>query len=216
MQEPKDIASRLQTGSPESPERPRHGTASEAGLSALPDALRRKLWVRMAEIYGHRWTSAYGDDSEGGAALTWAKGLAGLSPQQIGDGVTAALASADPWPPTLPEFRRMCFDIPTLAQVRYEVRPGQDATSPFARLVWSYLDSYQFRNVHQDKADRILAEAYELAVEHVMRGGELPEPSVALAPPVEPKPVPARPEVVAEAIANLRKLYGAPESEGQA
>ena len=42
----------------------------------------RTLWVRMAEIYGHRWTSSYGD-SESGAARTWAKGLAGVSPAQL-------------------------------------------------------------------------------------------------------------------------------------
>ena len=46
----------------------------------------RTLWVRMAEIYGHRWTSSYGD-SESGAARTWAKGLAGVSPAQLAAGL---------------------------------------------------------------------------------------------------------------------------------
>ncbi|TGW16816.1 hypothetical protein E4417_16445 [Stenotrophomonas maltophilia] len=55
----------------------------------------------MAEIYGYRWTSAYGEDPSGGAAATWAKGLAGLTGEQLAAGLGSSIASADPWPPTL-------------------------------------------------------------------------------------------------------------------
>ena len=172
----------------------------------------RRLWQRMAEIYGHRWTSAYGDDAGASPGQTWAKGLAGLTAEQIGHGVTAALASADPWPPSLPEFRRLCFGVPTLAAIRHELRPGESAASPFARLVWQNLDSYRFRNADADKSDRLLADAYELAVDHVMRGGDLPEPSIAIAQDESRQPIPARPEVVREHLAKMRELYGIPET----
>lgn len=70
-----------------------------------------QLWERMAEMYGHRWTSSYGTEDANG---TWRKGLAGLTPQQIGAGLVACLKrrprdGEDDWPPTLNEFRAMCL-----------------------------------------------------------------------------------------------------------
>jgi hypothetical protein len=130
----------------------------------------------MAEIYGHRWTSAYGDNPNEGAALTWAKGLGGLQSRQVADGLRACLASADPWPPTLPEFRAMCLSVPTLAQVRMEIRGGEH--SQFTRAVWANVDGYRFKQSSSEASDKMLREAYELTREQVMRGEPLPDPSI--------------------------------------
>lgn len=135
----------------------------------------QQLWLRMAEIYGHRWSSAYGDDPAGSAAQTWAKGMAGLTPQQVADGIGSSIACADPWPPTLPEFRLRCLGIPTFAAVRADAS-RQDG---FTRLVWQYLDGHRYRLASSDRADKLLAEAYEQAKEFVMRGGQLPDAPVA-------------------------------------
>ncbi len=148
----------------------------------------------MAEIYGHRWTSAYGADPNDGAALTWAKGLAGVSSQQLADGLKTCIASADPWPPTLPEFRARCLGIPSIEQVRIEMR-SQDR-SPFTRLVWLGIDGYRFKQVSADQSDRMLREAYDLARERVMRGDALPEaPAGEMGHEVH-EVKPASPEVV--------------------
>lgn len=128
----------------------------------------------MAEIYGHRWTSAYGDNPNEGAALTWAKGLGGMRPQQLADGLRNCIASADPWPPTLPEFRAMCLNIPTLALVRHELHEATPVRSLFTGLVWQGIDSYALRLASREAGDRMIRDAYELAREHVMRGGDLP------------------------------------------
>jgi hypothetical protein len=61
-------------------------------------------------MYGHRWTSNYGAEDDG----TWRKGLAGLTPEQIGQGLVKCLERKPPpgeedWPPTLTEFRAMCL-----------------------------------------------------------------------------------------------------------
>lgn len=135
----------------------------------------RNLWVRMAEVYGNKWTSQ-NDDSESSVAETWRKGLAGITKAQLADGLQACLFSADPWPPTLPEFRARCLGIPTIAQVRLELRGRQHQTapSPFARLVWSYISESEYRDANRHTEDRVVREAYDLAREHVMRGGELP------------------------------------------
>lgn len=159
----------------------------------------------MAEIYGHRWTAAYGDDPERGAGETWAKGLAGLTPAQLAEGLSSCIATADPWPPTLPEFRARCLGIPPLASVRLDARKA----SPFTRLVWQHLDGYRYQQAPADQSDRLLREAYELAREHVMRGGALPADSPELEGPERRKPVPASPEVAAAAMEAIRQDLGA-------
>lgn len=168
----------------------------------------RQLWQRMAEVYGHRWTSAYGDDAGKGAGLTWAKGLAGLVPAQIGRGLELAVVSAEPWPPTLPEFRALCLGIPSLAAVRVELRGGVPA-SPFCRLTWSLLDTYRLRLADADRAERMVSDAYEAAREHVMRGGALPEaPAAVIEAPKAEAPRPASPEVVAKAMEAAAAVLG--------
>lgn len=157
----------------------------------------------MAEVYGTRWTSAYGDNPDTGAGPTWAKGLAGVEPRQLAAGLSASIASADPWPPTLPEFRARCLGIPPVASVRLDATKAE----PFTRLVWQFLDGYRYRQASADQADRLLREAYELAREHVMRGGALPEPAAA---EIEHAPAP-KPEIPAtreEREAHLRALLG--------
>lgn len=172
----------------------------------LPTDAIDALWIGMADVYGHRWTSAFGADPSTGAGSTWSIGLAGLTAQQVGQGVQACIASSEPWPPTLPEFRAMCLGIPSFAAVRLE---NGDTRSPFTVLVWQHLDGYAYRQASLERADRMLREAYELAREHVMRGGALPEPPAALVTQEKREVKPASPEVAQAAIAKARELLGA-------
>lgn len=171
-----------------------------ASEPTLQPTATRTLWVRMAEIYGHRWTSAYGDNPNEGAALTWAKGLGGIAPQQLADGLRACIASSEPWPPTLPEFRGMCLSIPSLGEVRHELHADTPTRTPFTVLVWQGIDSYAFRLASREQADRMIRDAYELAREHVMRGGELPgEVAGELEEPEKPEIKLADPDAPARA-----------------
>jgi len=143
-----------------------------------------RFWQRMGAIYGHKWTSAFGESpfSEVGvltvAGDTWQRGLAGIPERSIADGLQAALLSADGWPPTLPAFRALCFDLPAFSVVRREAISGQ--RSEFTTLVIDFLDHFRWKLCDQDKADKLLKEAYDEAAQHVMRGGELPEQRLAI------------------------------------
>lgn len=138
-------------------------------------AAMRKLWERMSAIYGHRWTSAYDErcDDENGVLTvpgeTWQRGLAGVSDQSIGKGISACIVAADPWPPTLPQFRGMCLDVPTLAAARAEF---SDQSTNFAIAMKSSIDSWAFRHATAEQANRMIRDAYEVVREEVMRNGE--------------------------------------------
>jgi hypothetical protein len=82
----------------------------------------------MADIYGHKWTSNYGDcDTDG----TWAKGLADMTNDDLKRGFFACLNSGEAWPPSLPEFRAMCkgpkrenemmYAIPRVPQLPHKI-----------------------------------------------------------------------------------------------
>lgn len=83
----------------------------------LSPAILRRLWTRFTAIYGHRWSSAYGEsceDADGNLTVagdTWARGLIDVPPPRIAEGLQVCVRSSDPWPPTLPAFRAMCVPV---------------------------------------------------------------------------------------------------------
>ena len=96
------------------------------GSSPIPDRVIARFWTRMAEVYGHKWASQYGEVStESGeltsAAKTWAQGLSKLSMDEISSGFSGLLDREDGWPPSLPEFlslskpKRAHFHKPALS-----------------------------------------------------------------------------------------------------
>lgn len=69
-----------------------------------PSKAAATLWLRMTEIYGHRWTSAHGETP----TALWSTALSGLSGDQVKRGLLACLTNGDAWPPSLPEFLAWC------------------------------------------------------------------------------------------------------------
>jgi len=73
-----------------------------------------RLWERMASIYGHKWTAAFGevskpDGSMSDTAGVWAQGLSGVTAEQFASGLEGCVKSGKEWPPDLPVFREMCL-----------------------------------------------------------------------------------------------------------
>lgn len=89
----------------------------------------------MAEIYGHKWTSSYGERDRDG---TWAKGLHDLTNDELKAGFFACLHSGGAWPPSLPEFRVLCRPAKerreNAAAYRYEGPALPHLLSPEQRL----------------------------------------------------------------------------------
>lgn len=139
-------------------------------------SLAEYLWLHMAGLYGHRWTSAYGEDPHRTAGREWALVLQDLSRQQIDTGLEACRVSGDDWPPSAPAFRARCFGIPSFEHVRADIA---HKTMRFTRLVLEGLDFYLFTRSDQRDAERMLRAAYDYAVARRLDGAELPEEPVA-------------------------------------
>lgn len=188
----------------------------------------------MSAIYGHRWTSGFGEsaEDEGGKLTivgdTWQRGLSGIPETLIGSGLDRCLTSADPWPPTLPEFRARCIGIPDFALVMETVDPGSltiyghapTECDDFTAIVRKRIDWSLYRSAKIEAAERIVRRAYDTAREDVMSAGSIPPQPPRLAPP--PPPPPRTPEQIAaarvageEAIAKLNAmLYPQPRDDG--
>ena len=79
----------------------------------MNDDRTRMLFMWMAAVYGHTWTSQYADSDLIEMALAaWTEGTEGLSDDQVEHGRKACLRRASAFPPSLPEFIGMCADAP--------------------------------------------------------------------------------------------------------
>lgn len=154
------------------------------------------VWQRMAAMFPGNWVRQNGlgpVNKEGlltSSGEIWLQVLAGITPRQVADGLASCLRAALQWPPNPGRFRAMCLMLPALPEVEQEMRPGQ-AQSGFTVLVRSKLDLHAYASAESGfQQQRMLADAYERAVKHVMDGGAVPAAAVALPPPsVTPAPV---------------------------
>jgi hypothetical protein len=152
----------------------------------------------MLALYGHAWQSVQGawptaeDGSMTISGQTWARVLSGLSGTQIARGLEACMVSGSEFPPSAPRFRAMCFQFPSFISLKAQfdaVRYHEKDASRFARLVCEFLNYESYRYGDKKASEKALKEAYELASEHLMRGGSYPpEPVAAISnAPVKPR-----------------------------
>ena len=70
----------------------------------MPKKWIAALFLKLQSIYGHRWTVSF-QGIEEMAMREWAIGLADMTPEAIRRGIDNLNGE---WPPTLPEFKKLC------------------------------------------------------------------------------------------------------------
>lgn len=147
------------------------------------------LWQQMAAMYPGTFSRRHGAapfDASGRlttAGETWLQVISGMTPRQLSAGLAACLRSGQEWPPNPGRFRSMCFGLPALAQVQQEMGAGK-VQSGLTVLVRSMLDLHVFNSADDGfQQQRMLSDAYDRAVAHVMDGGQLPAAVAALEAP---------------------------------
>ena len=66
------------------------------------------IWQMMGSMFGHRWVSSFGQKIDPDRA--WIATLMGVTDEQIKNGFRALSIRGDEWPPTAPEFRKLCLN----------------------------------------------------------------------------------------------------------
>ena len=69
----------------------------------------KQLWQLMSSMYGHKWTSAYGDEPD--PDKVWQATLFDCNWEAIQNGLSVLVKRGSEWPPAAPEFRKLCLGI---------------------------------------------------------------------------------------------------------
>ena len=157
----------------------------------LPQPLLDKLWLKMAEIYGRRWTGSFGVSVDQSHA--WAATLGGLTGEQIAVGLNALACTEDKqlqdWPPAAPQFRALClsrdpgaFGLPSEEQAYREACRRAYRNGPSLARPWSHpavchaaLETgfHTLSTLKEDASRKLFARNYGIACRMVMDGEPL-------------------------------------------
>ena len=142
----------------------------------LPQHLLDKLWIKMAEFYGHRWTSSFGVIAD--PEHTWAKVLSGVTGAQIANGLHALVerAAEFDWPPPANVFLSLCQQVkglPTEAQAWDEARSGQ-YSHPAVRIAAEATSTFDLHGA--ENGDKALRQRFERNYAIVMRRAQTGQP----------------------------------------
>lgn len=179
--------------------------ASSTSTNPLPASWVEKLLHKMLLSYGKKFTDQWGATSTDELVEHWAQELAGYLPLEIARGIKA-LETKD-WPPTLPEFKKLCRSPLDPVKAYYEAVAGVQARAAGEYGKWSHPAVYWAAMPLAFDLGSMTFSAikprWEAALdEQVARGEweEIPQPMLALAAPG--KSMPSR----QQAAEMLRKL----------
>lgn len=111
-------------------------TASSTSTTPLPASWVEKLLHKMLLSYGKKFTDQWGATSTDELVEHWAQELAGYLPLEIQRGLKA-LEQRD-WPPTLPEFKKLCRAPLDAVKAYYEAVAGVQARIAGEYGKWSH------------------------------------------------------------------------------
>lgn len=153
-------------------------TVSEPQLPSemLPQRLMDQLWVKMAEFYGHRWTSSFGVIAD--PEHTWARVLSGVTGAQLANGLHALIerAAEFDWPPPANVFLSLCQQVkglPTEAQAWDEARSGR-YSHPAVRIAAEATSTFDLHGA--ENGDKALRQRFERNYAIVMRRAQTGQP----------------------------------------
>jgi hypothetical protein len=173
----------------------------------LPMAWIEKLFDRMVSLYGHKFLDMWRDVNLQGVKETWAQELGKLSRDEVARGANALLAQE--WPPTLPQFIKLCKPSVDAVAAYYEAVNGVIAREhgnigewSHPAIFWASVKVGAFDLKHQTYSQ--IKTRWEAALSEEMAKNAwsaIPESMIAL-----PAPAPASKEVAERYIAETQVI----------
>lgn len=93
--------------------------------NALPDAAMERLFARFEAMYGAKFADAWKGCNLANVKTVWAEALGACSRDELAAGIAGCMAKE--WPPTLPEFLKLCRQAP----------PNAPGGHPTANEAWA-------------------------------------------------------------------------------
>lgn len=157
--------------------------------NAMPKRWIESLFERMLFEYGKKFSDQWGGADAEGLKLHWAERLSDLTNDELKRGVS--LLEGREWPPTLPEFRKMCRPPLDMTTAYYEAVNGVQARERGEMGEWRHpavywasvkVGAFDLKN----QSYSVIKARWEHALQEELAKGEweaVPEPRIALAAP---------------------------------
>lgn len=111
-------------------------TQLSTSINPIPQAWIDALFAKMSALYGNKFSDMWRDSSMQAIKSVWSQELSKLSRDEIAKGANALMSQE--WPPTLPQFIKLCrTDIDPL-QAYYEALNGVIARESGEVGEWSH------------------------------------------------------------------------------
>lgn len=123
--------------------------------------------MRLAAIYGHKFTSLFPDaDALQVAKSEWSSALAGLSDYQLANAFKRC-QRREGWPPTTGEFIRLAAGLPSQAEAVARVI-AKNIIDPVTRNILTAIGSWELKRLETDKLARRASAFYNDALESAL------------------------------------------------
>lgn len=158
-------------------------------IEPLPMAWIEKLFEKMISIYGNKFLDMWRDIDLQSVKVTWAQELGKLSRDEIAKGANALLKQE--WPPTLPQFIKLCRTEIDPLKAYYEAlngavarESGQIGEWSHPAIFWAMVAVGAF-DIKNQTYSNIKARWESALDEQIARGhwAEIPVPAIALPAP---------------------------------
>jgi len=165
----------------------------------------------MTEIYGHKWTSAFGEEP----LATWDNALALITPAMVRMGLNRLALSTKhvEWPPGALEFRQLCLPrsedvgLPAFEQALSQALGAHTSKHPAVVHTLREMGhlNYELRRMKASEAEALFSEWWQRTIEFVVGGGVLPP----AAPELTRSPYRGNAEVARHALNALHEMFPA-------
>jgi hypothetical protein len=162
---------------------------SSTSIDPLPQSWIEKMFDQMLLNYGRKFTEQWGGADPDKLIAHWAREMASYTPAEIKRGL-AALELRD-WPPTLPEFKKMCRPPVDTTAAYYEAvagcrdrEAGNVGKWSHPAIFWATVQIGAFDLKNQSYSQ--IKDRWETALQAEMDKGQwsaIPEPMIALPAP---------------------------------
>jgi hypothetical protein len=146
------------------------------------------MFKKMLLDYGKKFTDQWGAADTDELIAHWSQEMAGYSGGEIARGL-AAMAAKD-WPPTLPEFKKMCRPPVSATEAYWEAMAGLQARAAGRLGEWShpaiFWAAMPLRTLLASEGFDVVRSRWERALSESLARGEweaIPAPMAALAAP---------------------------------
>jgi hypothetical protein len=165
-----------------------HLAHSKTSIDPLPESWIERLLDKMLLSYGKKFLDQWAGVDTDKLVRHWSEELASFTREELGRGY-AALESRE-WPPTLPEFKKLCRPGIDAANAYQEAVAGVNARERGEIGTWSHPAIYWASSCMaydlKHQAYQTIAKRWETALAAEMSKGEwsaIPEPMIVLPAP---------------------------------